>query len=157
MTVREGIRRATPLASFDYSLPYTIRVSKPPLIAMTGILLPLVAFLTYDLVVTPPDGRSIWWVASIGIDITFALYWLAFITQRIWLSEELLSYRKWFVKKEMAYSTLSEVSFYLKDRGRGGPAPFVRISDEKGTNLSINLLPFLDGVQIRVLHDVLKR
>ena len=78
-------------APIDYSLPYTIRISNSPLIAMTAIMIPLIAILTYLLVVQGPGDQFIGWVMSIGIDICFALYWLAFVSQQILLSDELLS------------------------------------------------------------------
>jgi len=141
----------------NYTLPYIIRISRPPLIVMSVILVPLIAFITFELVSTGPGNQLVGWAACLGIDIMFGFVWLDYISQEIQLSEEWLSYRKWFVKRKMKYSTFSEISYYLKYRGRGIPAPYVKISGTAGENLSINLLPFLDVTKIRVFHDVLKR
>lgn len=80
----------------NYTLPNIIRICRPPFIAMSVILVSLIAFITFELVSTGPGNQLPAWAASLGINIFFTIFLLDYLSQEIQLSEEWLSYRKWF-------------------------------------------------------------
>jgi hypothetical protein len=126
----------------SYTLPYILRINRIPFIALSVIFVPLISVIAFELISTGPGNDPVGWAAGLAIAVIFALFWLGFITQQIRLSDDRLSYRKWFVAKEMDYSSLSEISFYYREMGRGIHAPFVELSGSVGEKMAINMLPF---------------
>jgi len=143
---------ATPV---NYTLPYTLRFSGPRTyfrylwLLITG---------EHKLANSGHGNAEMWWTDDLAMVILFTFTWLGSVTQKVHLSEDRLSYRKWWsAKKEMEYSSLSRVSFYFRDSRYGIGPPVVELWGYTGESLLINLFPLKDGAKIWVLHDVLKR
>jgi hypothetical protein len=145
----------------SYKLPYTLRIDRNTLVAKFVIFMMPIACLAFILAAYSPPGNEIAKCAVVLVFVAMVTpIWLDSAMYEVQLSEDLLSYRGLLVKKEMGYSSISDISFYY-NYVKGGKIPmylpFVELRDYTGESLLIGLRPFKSETKIWVLHDVLKR
>jgi hypothetical protein len=137
-------------------LPHVIRINRIPFIAMTAIFPPLITAILVALAWGNPLKDIIGWCAGLLIAIVFSIWYLAFITQEIRLSEQKISYRQWFFLKEMQYGGISEIRCYYRYVKRGPDRPVLEILGKSGETIPINLLPFLNRKNMLDIFNVLQ-
>ena len=141
----------------SYTLPYVILINRIPFIAMSVIFVPLIVAILYVLALGYPSNNTVGWVLDLLIATGFGLFYTGFISHKILLSENKLSCRQWFFTKEMEYANISGIRYYSWHSTRGIDSPMLELSGNTGEKITINLLPFVNPVNLSILYDVLKK
>lgn len=145
----------------SYTLPYTVRPARKALVLKFVLFMAPIAMIAFALAYSPPGNEIDKYTIILGFVALVIPIWLVMTTLEFQLSEDRLSYRIWFLKKEIEYSSISKISFcqkYISGGKAGMYKPYMEIQGNNGESLSISLHLFLNNeTDIWVLHDVLKR
>jgi hypothetical protein len=140
-----------------YSLPLSIRITRNKFIANSVICPVLIAFFLGIAVFTySPHSMGVC-VLNLLIAAGLGLSYLDVILQEIRLTDDRISYRKWFFWKEMEYSRITAIRFYYRYIQHGVKLPMLALSGDTGDKITINLGMFDSPANLGIIYDVLNK
>jgi hypothetical protein len=141
----------------QYTLPRILRITRNKFIVNSVITLLIIAVPLYCLVTTNIRDKPVTWILFLLFVAVLGLSYLATISHVIRLTEDRISYRKWFFTNEMEYTRITAVQFYYRSIGRGGKVPMLELSGENGDKILIDLILFDSPANLWIICDVLKK
>lgn len=141
----------------QYMLPLTLRITRNKFIANSVITLLIIAVPLYCLVTPDILDNPVIWILCFLFVAVLGISYLGTVSQRILLTNDGISYRKWFFTKEMEYTRITAVQVYYRSMGRGGNVPMLELSGETGDKILIDLILFDNPTNLWIICDVLKK
>jgi hypothetical protein len=139
-----------------YTLPLSLRKNLRTFIASSVILLLITAFPLYYLVTTNILDDPAIWMMFFLLAAFFGFIFLSGLSNEIRLTEDRVSCRESFFSKEMEYTRITAVRFYIQYSGKT-EYPILELSGDSGTTITINLGLFDSPANRWIIYDVLKK
>jgi hypothetical protein len=139
-----------------YSLPLSIRITRNKFIANSVISLPLIAVLVYIVAFANPPVSTFTRIVGLLGSAVLGLSYLDIISREIRLTEDRISYRKWFFWKEIEYKRIPAGRFYYQIM-RGAKLPMLALSGDTGDRINLDLVLFDNPANLGIIYDVLNK
>lgn len=144
-------------ATEPYTLPLTLRIDRGSFIVFTVIFLLLIGLLIFFAIVIPLVTIESWIVVLI-FTAGLALVYRYIITDEIRLTEDRISYREWFSKKEIEYTRITAVQYHYLIAGEdGAKIRVLEFSMDTSDKITLSLGMGFCPEHLPVIYDVLQK
>jgi len=142
-----------------YTLPLSLRKNRRSFIAGSVIILLIcTAPWLYLAASTDPAGDPATWIMCLLFAAFFGLVFLGVLSDKILLTEDRISCRKWFLWKEMEYRRITAVQFHYRDsRSAWESDPMLELFGDTGDRITMKFGGFISPEHLPVIYDVLKK
>lgn len=145
-------------APVPYTLPISLQKNQKIFIpgAVLFLLLGIAPFFFFGMS-TDPAGDPVTWSVCFLFAVFWGLVFLGVVSSNVRFTEDRISTREWFFRKEIEYARLTAVRFSYRNGGGGGSVPILELSSDNGNKITLNLAMYGSPANFWIIYDVLKK